>query len=274
MPEFIFRILCFKEGWSVKVHFVYYFFAFVFGSAIGSFLNVLIYRLPKQISIIAPHSFCPKCRKAIFWYENIPIISFLMLRGKCSNCHSRISLRYPIVEAITGLFFIYALSRYGFGYNFFFIVYFFCGLTVITFIDFSFQVIPDLISMPGIFLGIIFQAINGNFLAGLFGMLFGGGMILFIRVIGGKVYKKEVMGLGDVYLTAMIGAFVGFPFILPAIFIGALVGATMGILYIASTHQNRESPIPFGPFLSLGGVAVVVFEPYMYKLFALLGIYL
>jgi len=147
-------------------------------------------------------------------------------------------------------------------------------LIVITFIDFSFQVIPDMISIPGIFLGVVFQAINGNFFAGLFGMLFGGGMIFFIRVIGGKVYKKEVMGLGDVYLTAMIGAFVGFPFILPAIFIGALVGAILGILYIASTRQNRESPIPFGPFLSLGGASVVIFEPYIYKLFTLLGIHL
>jgi leader peptidase (prepilin peptidase)/N-methyltransferase len=274
MSGLLCRILCREEGRDVELHIVYYVFAFVFGSAIGSFLNVLIYRLPRQLSIVAPHSFCPECRKAIRWYENIPIVSFLMLKGKCSGCRNRISLRYPIVEAITALLFVYALSRYGFGYNFFFIVYFFCGLTVITFIDFSFQVIPDLISIPGIFLGIIFQALNGNFIAGLFGMLFGGGMILFIRVIGGKVYKKEVMGLGDVYLTAMIGAFVGFPFILPAIFIGALVGATLGIVYIASTHQNRESPIPFGPFLSLGGAAVIIFEPYVYKLFSILGIYL
>ena len=256
------------------MHLVYYLFAFAFGSAIGSFLNVLIYRLPRQISIVAPHSFCPKCKKPIRWYENIPIVSFVILKGRCSNCQSRISLRYPIVETLTGLLFVYALSRYGFGYNFFFIAFFFSGLIVIAFIDFSFQVIPDLISIPGIFLGIIFQAINGNFIAGLFGMLFGGGMIYFIRVIGGKVYKKEVMGLGDVYLTAMIGAFVGFPFILPAIFIGALVGAVLGVLYIISTAQNRESPIPFGPFLSLGGMAVVIFEPYVYKLFALLGIYL
>ena len=256
------------------MHFVYYIFAFVFGSAVGSFLNVLIYRLPRQLSIVAPHSFCPKCRKAIHWYENIPIISFLILRGKCSGCKSRISLRYPIVETITGLLFVYALNRFGMGINFLLIAYFLCGLIVITFIDFSFQVIPDMISIPGIFLGIVFQAINGDFAAGLFGMLFGGGLIFFIRVIGGKVYKKEVMGLGDVYLTAMIGAFVGFPFILPAIFLGALLGAILGILYITSTHQNREIPIPFGPFLSLGGASVVIFEPYIYKLFALLGIYL
>jgi leader peptidase (prepilin peptidase)/N-methyltransferase len=256
------------------VQVIHYIFAFVFGSAIGSFLNVLIYRLPRQLSIVAPHSFCPNCKKAIKWYENIPIVSYLLLGGKCSNCHKRISLRYPIVEALTGLLFVYAFSRFQLSFEFFFMLFFFCGLIVIAFIDFSFQVIPDIISMPGIAIGILYQIMKGDFFTGLAGMIFGGGLILVIRVIGGKVYKKEVMGMGDVYLTAMIGAFVGFPFIIPAIFIGALVGAILGILYIISTHQSRESPIPFGPFLAIGGIAVVIFEPQIYQLFSLLGVYL
>ncbi|MBE0433291.1 prepilin peptidase [candidate division WOR-3 bacterium] len=253
---------------------ILYVFIFALGTVIGSFLNVLVYRLPRQRSIIAPRSFCPECKKTIAWYENIPILSFLLLRGRCSKCGKRISFRYPSVELLTGLLFIYAFGRFGLGYEFFFTAFFFCALIVISFIDFSFQVIPDMISIPGIFLGIIFQLIRGDFLAGIFGMAFGGGLILFIRVIGGLVYKKEVMGLGDVYLTAMIGAFVGFPFILPAIFIGALVGAVLGILYIVSTHQDRESPIPFGPFLSIGGAAVIIFQPQISALFALLGVYL
>ncbi len=253
------------------IHFI---FAFIFGSAIGSFLNVLIYRLPRQKSIVAPHSFCPNCKKPIKWYENIPIVSYIFLGGKCSNCHKSIALRYPIVEALTGLLFVYAFSRFHLSFEFFFIVFFFCALIVIAFIDFSFQVIPDIISMPGIAAGILYQIIKGDFLTGLIGMIFGGGLILLIRVIGGRVYKKEVMGLGDVYLTAMIGAFVGFPFIIPAIFIAALVGALLGILYIASTHQNRESPIPFGPFLAIGGIAVIIFEPQIYQFFVLLGVYL
>ena len=147
-------------------------------------------------------------------------------------------------------------------------------MIVVAFIDFSFQVIPDIISMPGIILGMIYQIIKGDFLVGLVGMIFGGGLILLIRVIGGKVYKKEVMGLGDVYLTAMIGAFVGFPYIIPAIFVAALVGAILGIIFIISTHQSRESPIPFGPFLGIGGVAVIIFGPQFHQLFALLGVYL
>ena len=146
-------------------------------------------------------------------------------------------------------------------------------MLTVAFIDFSFQVIPDVISIPGIIIGILYQITLGDFMAGLIGMLFGGGLIFLIRIIGGKAYKKEVMGLGDVYLTAMIGAFVGFPFIIPAIFIAALVGAVLGMIFIASTHQSRESPIPFGPFLAFGGMAVIIFHPQIHKLLALLGVY-
>ena len=246
----------------------------MFGSAVGSFLNVLIYRLPRQISVIAPHSFCPSCKKPIKWHENIPVLSFALLGGKCSGCHTPISIRYPVVEILTGLLFVYAFSRYALSYEFFFIIFFLCALTVIAFIDFSFQVIPDIISMPGMIVGIIFQIIKGEFLVGLVGLLFGGGLILLIRVVGGKGYKKEVMGLGDVYLTAMIGAFVGFPLIIPAIFIAALVGAVLGVIFIVSTHQSRESPIPFGPFLALGGIAVIILQTQVYRLLTVLGIYL
>jgi len=147
-------------------------------------------------------------------------------------------------------------------------------MIVVAFIDFSFQVIPDIISMPGIIIGVIYQIIKGELVVGLVGMLFGGGLIFLIRVIGGKVYKKEVMGLGDVYLTAMIGSFVGFPFIIPAIFIAALVGAILGISYVVSTHQSRESPIPFGPFLAMGGAAVIIFQSQITAFFAFLGVYL
>lgn len=253
---------------------IQYVFVFAFGTAIGSFLNVLVYRLPRRISIVAPHSFCPKCKKPIRWYENIPLISYILLRGKCARCSKPISFRYPMVEALTGLLFIYAFYRYQLTAEFFFIAFFFSAMIAISFIDFSFQVIPDAISLPGVFLGIIYMITKGEFLAGLVGMLFGGGLILLIRVIGGKVYKKEVMGMGDVYLTGMIGAFVGFPFIIPAIFLAALVGAVLGIVFIISTHQSRESPIPFGPFLAVGGAAVIIFHPQVIAFFRLLGVYL
>ena len=253
---------------------VYYIFSFLFGAAIGSFLNVLIYRLPENFSIIKPGSFCPHCKKHIKWYENIPIISFIMLKGKCSQCTQPISIHYPVVEALTGFLFFYLFMTFGLNLNFFFYIFFFCALIVISGVDFSDQTIPDIISMPGIVIGLIFQIINGNFLIGLIGMIFGGGLILLIRVVGGWAYRKEVMGLGDVYLTAMIGAFVGFPLIIPAIFIAALIGAIFGIIYIAYTQQNRESPIPFGPFLSIGGILSIIFRTQVIELFAILGIYL
>lgn len=249
-------------------------FAFLFGAAIGSFLNVLIFRIPRSLSIVRPGSHCPRCNKAITWYENIPIVSFIVLGGRCSRCHQPISIHYPLVELLTGILFVVVYLRHGLQYEFFFYVYFFCTLIVISGIDFTHQIIPDIFSLSGIVIGLLFQIIKGNFLPGLIGMAFGGGLILLIRLIGGKVYKKEVMGMGDVYLTAMIGSFVGFPSILPAIFIGAMVGAVLGIIYIISTQQSRESPIPFGPFLSLGGIVVVLFQIQLVRFFAELGIYL
>jgi leader peptidase (prepilin peptidase)/N-methyltransferase len=138
-----------------------------------------------------------------------------------------------------------------------FLLLFFCGLIMISGIDLTHQLIPDAISMPGIVLGIIYQLVRHNLILGLIGAVFGGGLILLIRVLGGWAYKKEVMGMGDVYLTAMIGAFVGFPNVILAIFIAAVFGAVIGIIYLSVTRKQRETPIPFGPFLSLGGAAVI-----------------
>ncbi len=247
-------------------------FSFLFGAAIGSFLNVIIFRLPKGMSIATPSSFCPHCKKPILWYENIPIVSYIYLRGKCSGCHKPISIRYPLVEFLTGCLFLYLYICYGLNIQFFFYIYFFCALIIIAGIDFSYQIIPDIISIPGIIIGLIFQIITNNFTLGLIGAVFGGGLILIIRVIGGWAYKKEVMGMGDVYLTAMIGAFVGFPLIIASVFIGALVGAILGVIYVVSTHQSRESPIPFGPFLGFGGIAVIVFSAQVIQFFRLLNI--
>ncbi len=251
---------------------IYYLFSFLFGAAIGSFLNVVMFRMPKGISIVKPHSFCPHCKKPIPWHENIPIVSYIVLQGKCSGCQKPISIRYPVVEFITGCLFFLSFMRFNISIEFFFYIFFFCSLIVIAGIDFSYQIIPDIISIPGILMGLIFHLIKGGIVFGLVGMVFGGGLIFLIRVVGGWAYKKEVMGLGDVYLAAMIGSFVGFPLIIGSIFIGALVGALLGVIYIISTHQSRESPIPFGPFLGIGGMAVIIFEPQIYKFFALLGV--
>jgi leader peptidase (prepilin peptidase)/N-methyltransferase len=233
-------------------------FAFIFGAVFGSFMNVLIYRMPRSLSIVHPRSFCPKCKKPIPAYENIPILSFILLRGRCARCRAPISWQYPAVEALTGLVFLFLFLRYGLSFDLLFFLFFFCGLIVISGIDLTHQLIPDVISIPGIIIGIIYQLTRHNLLYGIIGAVFGGGLILMIRVLGGWAYKKEVMGMGDVYLTAMIGAFVGFPNIILAIFIGAVLGAVVGIVYLAVTRRNRETPIPFGPFLAMGGAVVIV----------------
>ncbi len=248
-------------------------FAFLFGASIGSFLNVVIFRLPRGMSIIKPNSFCPRCKKPIHWYENVPIASFLALRGRCSGCRKPISVKYPLVETFTAICFLWLYLRFQISWEFLFYLVMFTFLIIISGIDFTHQVIPDIFSIPGILIGVIFQALKGDLLISIIGLIFGGGLILLIRVLGGKAYKKEVMGMGDVFLTAMIGAFVGFPAIIIAIFIAAFAGAAFGIVYLISTGQSRESPIPFGPFLGIGGMAVVLFHRLISSILNVLGIF-
>ncbi len=247
---------------------------FVFGTAIGSFLNVLIYRLPRSISIVTPRSFCPHCTKPIPWYENIPIVSYILLKGRCSKCKNPISFQYPLVELLTGLFLLWTFNRFSLRTDFFFYALFFIMLIAISGIDFTHQLIPDIISIPGIIIGLFYHFLNHTFLIGLVGMLFGGGLILIIRVLGGWAYKKEVMGMGDVYLVALIGAFVGFPVIIPTIFIAAVIGSICGIIYLSTTKKSRDNPIPFGPFLSMGGAIVVILQRQILEFLKILGIYL
>lgn len=246
---------------------------FIFGTVIGSFLNVLIYRIPRELSIVSPGSCCPYCKKPIRWYENIPLVSFLILGGKCSQCKHSISLQYPIVELLTALLLLWSFNKYYFKTGFFFLSLFFIILIIISGIDFTHQVIPDIFSIPGIFIGLLYQLLNHNFLPGLIGALFGGGLILLIRVLGGWVYKKEVMGMGDVYLVGLIGAFAGFPLIISTIFIAALVGSIFGIIYLGITHKSKDSPIPFGPFLSIGGVVVIILQKQIIGFLKILGVY-
>ncbi|MCX7995047.1 MAG: prepilin peptidase [candidate division WOR-3 bacterium] len=246
---------------------------FIFGSAIGSFLNVLIYRMPRGLSIITPRSFCPHCKKSLKWYENIPILSFIGLGGKCNKCKRPISIQYPLVELLTALLLLWSFTKYSFRIDFFFIAIFFFILIVISGIDFTHQVIPDILSIPGIFIGLVYQFLNNNFLMGLIGALFGGGLIFLIRILGGWAYKKEVMGMGDVYLVTLIGAFAGFPMIIPAIFIAALFGSIIGMIYLSITHKSKDNPIPFGPFLSIGGASVVILHNQIIQFLRNFGIY-
>ena len=229
----------------------------LFGLLFGSFLNVCIYRIPRGESIAFPASHCPHCQHPIKPYDNVPVFSFLLLRGKCRSCGAAISWRYPLVEALTGALFGYVVHRYSFTGAALAYLVFTALLIAISFIDLDHLLIPDVLSLPGIALGF-----GASFLIprpwhdSVIGMLLGGGMILAVGEAGERLFKKEAMGGGDVKLMAMIGAFLGWKMVLLTIFFASVVGAVIGIAMKARTGKEY---IPFGPFLSLGALGALFF---------------
>lgn len=231
-------------------------YALVLGAVIGSFLNVCIYRIPERLSIVHPASRCPKCGQAIRWYQNIPVISWLVLRGKCAGCKAPISIRYPLVEALTGLLFWQTFTTFGL-HPATLVFWLFCAaLVVITFIDLDHQIIPDVISLPGIPIGFLCSFLLPwiSWSESLFGVLLGGGSLYLVAAGYELMTKKEGMGGGDIKLLAMIGAFLGWKAIFPIILISSLVGSLIGITLMLVKKADSRLAIPFGPFLALGAV--------------------
>jgi len=246
---------------------------FVFGSVVGSFLNVCIHRMPLNESIMWPRSHCPHCKKRIPGYDNIPFLSYILLGGRCRFCRQRISLRYPFVEFITAALFLLFYEKYGLNYDFLFYTLFICGLIIAAFVDIKHRIIPDEISVGGLLVGFILSAIKGvktapwgfNFhpaLQSLLGIVIGGGIIYLTGFLFDIVYFKllkrpaidgetESMGGGDVKLLAMIGAFLGWQSALLTFFIAPLFGAVVGIINLAA---KKGHTIPYGPFLSLAAI--------------------
>jgi leader peptidase (prepilin peptidase)/N-methyltransferase len=226
--------------------------SFVFGAVIGSFLNVCIYRIPAGVSIVHPPSRCPACGSSIRWYQNVPILSYLLLRGKCADCGVRISARYPLVEALTGLLFALVLYRIGFQWATLVYWLFAAALIVITFIDFDHQIIPDMISLPGIAVGFLcsFAVPWISWTDSLLGILAGGGSLYLVAVVYEQLAKKEGMGGGDIKLLAMIGAFLGWKAVLPVIFFSSLMGTLVGVPVMLIKKAGSKLAIPFGPFLA------------------------
>jgi leader peptidase (prepilin peptidase)/N-methyltransferase len=232
-----------------------YFFlssAFVLGAVIGSFLNVCIYRIPAGKSIVSPPSACPHCGHQIRWFQNIPIISYLFLGGKCASCKASISFRYPAIEALTGL--LFALTLYYFNFSAATLVYwvFLAALVTITFIDLDHQIIPDVISLPGIVVGFLCSFFIPwlSWLDSLLGIVVGGGTLLAIAWIYEKVAKREGMGGGDIKLLGMLGAFLGWKAILPIVFIASLAGSLIGVPLMLLQKGDTKLAISFGPFLA------------------------
>ncbi len=234
---------------------------FILGAVIGSFLNVCIYRIPEGMSIVSPASRCPQCKSAIRWYQNIPIISYLYLRGRCASCGAGIPMRYPMVEALTGALFVLVGLRLGGFYVIPVYWLFVASLVVITFIDMDHQIIPDVISLPGVVAGFLLSFCVPwlSWTDSLFGILLGGGSLYLVAKTYYLLTKVEGMGGGDVKLLAMIGAFLGWKAVLPVIFLGSLSGAMVGVPLMLVKRAGGKLAIPFGPFLALGAVIYLLF---------------
>jgi len=238
-------------------------FMFCLGAAVGSFLNVVILRLPEEgKSIVFPASHCPKCQTPLQWYDNIPIMSFTVLAGKCRSCKAAISWQYPLVELVMALLSVALFRKFGISTPF--IIYFlFCAaLLVIIVIDYYHQIIPDVISLPGIVLGFGFSFLNPLITwkeAGL-GLLIGGGILSAIAAGYYVLTKREGMGGGDIKLLAMIGAFLGWQCLPFVIFGSSVLGTIVGVGAMIQQKKGGQTMIPFGPFLSVAAMLYLFFS--------------
>lgn len=224
----------------------------VLGAVVGSFLNVCIYRLPAGKSIVRPASHCPTCAHPIKFYDNIPIIGYLILGGKCRHCNERISLLYPAVELLTAVISLLLFRMYGLSLGYLFSFLFVCALIVITFVDLEHQIIPDVITLPGVPLfalaAIFFMDVT--FRDSLIGILAGGGFLFLVALGYQLMTKREGMGGGDIKLLAMLGGFLGWQSLWFIVMAASLIGAVAGISVMIARGKDTRYAIPFGPFLS------------------------
>lgn len=247
------------------------YFAFVtliLGLCFGSFLNVCIYRIPAEISLSHPPSTCPKCSTRIKWYDNVPLLGWLVLGGKCRSCKEPISAGYPVIELTTGLFFLVLYLIYGFSW----VTPVYClavfGLLLATFVDLAEMWIPDRVSIGGMIvfpiLSMLVPELHGEFtwLAGLkasaIGLAAGFGLFWLIGKIGTALFKKDAMGFGDVKLMGGLGALLGWQAVLYILFFSALAGSVIGIALIALNKKELSSRIPYGPYLALAAFSWIL----------------
>jgi len=241
---------------------------FVLGAVVGSFLNVCIWRIPQGLSIVFPASSCPQCGHSIRFYDNIPLVSYLLLRGRCRSCGERISLRYPLVEGLTALMALLLFWKFGLTLKFAAAFLFVSALILVAFIDIDHQIIPDVISLPGIpicFLLSVFL-MELPFMEALLGLVLGGGSLYLIAVLYELATKREGMGGGDIKLLAMMGAFLGWKSLLFILLVSSLVGAVVGISVMWAKGGDMKYAVPFGPFLSLAATAYLFVGDYAVNL--------
>ena len=241
---------------------MWYVVSIILGTLVGSFLNVCILRLPQEESIVWPGSHCPQCKNPIKFYDNIPLISYLLLKGRCRDCHRPISFQYPLIEGITGLASLILFMKFGPSLSYLLYFIFVAALIVITVIDLYHQIIPDVISLPGIGVGLLASLIipQITLFNSLIGILLGGGSLFLVATVYHWLFKREGMGGGDVKLLAMIGAFLGWKAVILTILLGSLIGSMIGIMVMVSKGKDFKYAIPFGPFLSVGAVIAIFYQ--------------
>jgi len=252
---------------------LYIILAGTLGAIVGSFLNVCVYRIPRSLSIVFPGSQCPNCKTHIAFYDNIPILSYLILKGKCRHCHAHISIKYPLVEAMNAVLYLGIFLKFGLSFTTLVYFIFVSILIVVSFIDFGFRIIPDGLSFSGIVLGFLSSLfiLQITWLQSLLGILIGGGLLLAVALTYEKITHKEGMGGGDVKLLAMIGAFTGWQGIPFVILVSSFVGAIVGIIFIILTKKDTKFAIPFGPFLSFAAILYIFLGPKLIRWYLSIG---
>ncbi|MBC2710673.1 MAG: prepilin peptidase [Desulfosarcina sp.] len=234
---------------------------FIFGTCIGSFLNVCIYRIPASLSIVHPGSSCPRCKTMIPFYDNIPILSYLLLMGKCRNCRAPIAIRYPFVELLGGLFALACTMSFGPTLHGIVVFAFIATLIAVAFIDLDHRIIPDTISLPGIplFFLAALAVPTVTWQASAIGILAGGGSLFTVAWVYQLMTGREGMGGGDIKLLAMIGAMIGWKGILFTLFAASAIGTIVGMLAMIQSGKGMKLAIPFGPFLAMGAIIYLFF---------------
>ncbi|HEX4568718.1 MAG TPA: prepilin peptidase [Vicinamibacterales bacterium] len=230
-------------------------FVIAFGLLVGSFLNVCIHRLPRKQSIVFPASRCPGCGHALAWYENVPVLSYAVLRGRCYSCHAPISIRYPIIEVITAGLFIWHWWVFGWTALFFVRLAFGCALLVLFAIDLEHQILPDVITLPGIVVGFACSLLlpPGPVLSGA-GIAAGGGILWLIAEVWFRIRKVEAMGFGDVKMLAMVGAFLGLKLVVLVFVLSSMLGGVVGVALIAGRRAQMASKVPFGTMIAVASL--------------------
>jgi leader peptidase (prepilin peptidase)/N-methyltransferase len=229
------------------------------GLMVGSFLNVCIYRLPRRLSPVRPRSACPTCGRSLEWYDNVPIVSYLLLRGRCRTCAARISPRYPIVEATTGAVFLAGYLWYGPSGLLLVRLLFACLLIVLFVIDLEHKLLPNVITLPGAAAGFLLSFLVGpGWLSSLAGMLVGAGSLFAIAELYYRLRHEEGLGMGDVKMLGMIGAFLGWKLVLVTLVLASFLGSIVGLGVLVLKKESLKYALPFGTFLAVAGVVAAV----------------